>query len=274
MFPIINLFGREIGTYAIMGILGLFACATVAYFALKKENVSIEDIIILILVIMAGLFVGGHLLCGITNYDSIIKILKNASALGFKNTVILIFEYFSGLVFYGGFLGGIAALKIYLHYSKPEYSKSVLDFYAFSVPLFHFFGRIGCFLGGCCYGIESDFGFIAHGNKLVPLINGVRRFPVALLEASLNLIIFIVILYLFKKGKFKEKLIYFYMVLYSVVRFFVEFLRGDEIRGIFFGLSTSQWISICLFITGVFALLRATRITRTRLKRRNFGTFL
>ena len=51
----------------------------------------------------------------------------------------------------------------------------------------------------------------------------------------------------------KDKLIYVYMLIYPVVRFILEFLRGDEIRGFLFGLSTSQWISILLF---VYALIR------------------
>lgn len=122
------------------------------------------------------------------------------------------------------------------------------------IPLFHCFGRIGCFLGGCCYGIESSFGFTVHNNILNPSINDVQRFPVQLLEAALNLILYFILFYLFKNNKFKGKLIAVYLILYSIIRFFDEFLRADEYRGFLFGLSTSQIISILIFV-GSFAFL-------------------
>ena len=59
---------------------------------------------------------------------------------------------------------------------------------------------------------------------------------------------------MFKKGKCKNKLVFVYMLLYSVVRFSVEFLRGDTIRGVYFGISTSQWISIVLFVLAIIKL--------------------
>ena len=122
-------------------------------------------------------------------------------------------------------------------------------------PLFHIFGRIGCFLAGCCYGIESDFGFTVHNNHLNPSINDVNRLPVPLIEAACNLLIFLFILYLFKKDKMRDKLIYVYMIIYPVVRFTLEFFRGDEYRGFLFGLSTSQWISIILFVFAIVMLI-------------------
>ena len=109
---------------------------------------------------------------------------------------------FGGSVFYGGLLGGMAAGAIYCKKKKfniSEYS----DIIAPGVPLFHFFGRIGCFFGGCCYGIESSFGYTVHGNELLSSVNDVQRFPVQLLEATLNLILFIVLARLLSKGALK-----------------------------------------------------------------------
>ena len=80
------------------------------------------------------------------------------------------------------------------------------------------------------------------------------RLPVQLFESALNLLIFLFILYLFKKSIMTDKLIFVYMLVYPVVRFTLEFFRGDEIRGFLFGLSTSQWISILLFVTAIIGL--------------------
>ena len=81
------------------------------------------------------------------------------------------------------------------------------------------------------------------------------RIPVPLIEAVGNLCIFLLLLYLFKKGKIIGKLMYVYMLIYPVMRFILEFYRGDKIRGIWYGLSTSQWISIALLIFAVISVI-------------------
>ena len=94
-----------------------------------------------------------------------------------------------------------------------------------------------------------------HGNELLSSVNDVQRFPVQLLEATLNLILFIVLARLLSKGVFKGKLFSIYLLCYSVIRFFDEFLRGDTYRGFLFGLSTSQIISIILFVCSLVYLI-------------------
>lgn len=83
-------------------------------------------------------------------------------------------------------------------------------------------------------------------------MNDVERFPVQLLEAALNLGLFFLLYYLLNKGKLKGGLFALYLGLYSVIRFLDEFLRGDAYRGFFLGLSTSQVISIILFLFSAF----------------------
>ena len=124
-------------------------------------------------------------------------------------------------------------------------------------PLFHTFGRIGCFLGGCCYGIPCDFGFVYTQNPIA-MANGVRRFPVQLLEALFCFFLFLLLFSLFRRGRCKNRLLALYLGIYSVGRFFLEYLRGDDYRGFLWGLSTSQLISI-LLLTGVLLYLAAAR---------------
>lgn len=112
-------------------------------------------------------------------------------------------------------------------------------------------GRIGCFCSGCCYGMEyNGFGHIVFSNTPYAPI-GVSLFPSQLVEAFLNLIIFMVLAFLYKKYSNSYKIVSLYLILYSIVRFILEFFRGDAIRGFLFGISTSQWISIVLFIIGI-----------------------
>ena len=251
MLPFIEILGRKIGTYSILAFIGFMVCSAVITFSCKKINVHFEDSLILVLVTAGGLLVGGHLFYGITNINYVIEAVSNIKDYSFNEFIGVLAKAFGGMVFYGGFIGGLVSLGIYKKFSKEEYKKHIFDLYAFSIPLFHFFGRIGCFFAGCCYGIESKFGFAAHGNTVITEVNDVKRLPISLIEALLNLLIFVLIYTLWKKGKFKNNLIFVYMILYPIVRFTTEFFRGDEIRGVYFGVSFSQWISIILFAVSV-----------------------
>lgn len=288
MLPYINICGRIIGSYAICAMIGAFIAVFVSTKLLKPYGIAFEDIILCTLVLSCGVIVGGHLLYAITSIDEIaslidrsIKAISYKESIAFSDILSTLSKAFGGMVYYGGFIGATSALFIYIKQKGTVLSQTttetITDVFAICVPLFHTFGRIGCFLGGCCYGIESAIGFTAH-DSIVPELNGVKRFPVALLESLFNLILFFVLLYLFKRRSAngctisekseadlhcfeikcspKGRLIFLYMMIYPAGRFFIEFLRGDTIRGSLFGISTSQIISIALMIFGTFMYIR------------------
>ena len=255
MYPIINLWGLELSTYGIMTSIGFILMGFVAYKLSRKMNIMYEDIVIGEIVALVGALIGSHLLYGIVEIPYIIEqVQRMYEKPEFYHYIILFFKsLLNGMVFYGGLIGGIIFGLIYCKIrgiNKEHYS----DCFAVAIPLFHLFGRIGCFLSGCCYGIESSFGFTTH-NALVASCNNVNRFPVQLLEAGLNLILFGIMMILFYKGIFRNNLLYIYLILYGIIRFCDEFLRGDTFRGIWFGLSTSQWISIFTFTFSVILLI-------------------
>lgn len=261
MYPIITFIGRQIGTYALLGIVGILVSATVAAIKLKKSNILPEDVIIYTLIGALGALIGGHILYATVNYKLIIKAFTVLiGKKDFKGFIKILFIAFGGSVYYGSFFGMAAAVWFALR--KNRNKLIILDAMAVVMPLFHIFGRIGCFLGGCCYGIESEIGFVVHNNPISPDICGVKRFPVALLEAFINLIIFLILNRIFDSKNHTGKLFFFYGVLYPPARFMLEFLRGDVVRGIFLKLSTSQWISIVFFIISLFSLLKNNRRNR------------
>ena len=88
-------------------------------------------------------------------------------------------------------------------------------------------------------------GALSTGTAPVAEANGVSRFPVQLVEAAWNLVLFLLLARLQRRGR--DRLLPLYLALYAPARFLLEFLRGDAYRGIFLGLSTSQWISLFLF---------------------------
>ena len=242
--------------YGICAAAGGIAAVLCATLLAKKKGYEFEDILLVMLSCGAGLFIGAHILFGITQLSGIISLFRSASEYTFLSFNAKLFgTYLGGMVFYGGFLGGMAGLAIHCRFNKYVTFKGMIDIYAVCIPLFHIFGRIGCFLAGCCYGIESSWGFITYTNTINPSVNGVVRFPVQLFEAGCNLIIFLVLLFLYKKDKMENRLIFIYMIIYPVCRFILEFFRGDEIRGFIFGISTSQFISILLLIAAIAGLI-------------------
>lgn len=248
MYPLIEIFGRTVGTYAIMGAIGLFAAVFAAIRLAKRFGIGFEDIVLLTVSVGVGLFIGAHLLFGVTNYRYVFEAFRTLGDVDFSVTLDILRFAFGGMVYYGGLLGALIAAAIHVKVSKTLKKGEVFDILAVVIPLFHTFGRIGCFLGGCCYGAESSFGFIVHQNIVNPAIVGVRRLPIQLIESGCNFLLFLVLLFLFRKKRLPGRLIYVYLAVYSVVRFILEFFRGDSIRGLWFGLSTSQWVSIGIFI--------------------------
>lgn len=252
MYPYIYLFGLELSTYGMVAAIGLILMGAVAYILSKNTKIYWEDIILGEIIILLGAFIGSHLLSGIVELQYLVDYVKSI----YNNPKIYhyIYEFFktSGMVFYGGLLGGILFGLIYCNIRKIN-TGEFSDCFAVGIPLFHFFGRIGCFLSGCCYGIESEFGFTAT-NAINESCNYVNRFPVQLLEAVLNLVLFLILLLFFLKGILKNNLIFAYFILYGIIRFFDEFLRGDSYRGIWFGFSISQWISLILIVIGILAI--------------------
>jgi len=263
MYPLINLFGRDIGTYALTSIAGYLLAGMWACRTAQKRGHDDNDMIVALLLIAAGALIGGHILYGALNFHLwrhfAGSILPGGSVKEFFSQLYYLFGYlFGGSVFYGGLAGGYIAGLICIRKKRlplAEYS----DMLAPVIPLFHIFGRIGCFLGGCCYGVESRVGFI-YRQALLAEANGLRRFPIQLAEAFVNLLIFLLLAALLRKNALQGRLMALYLLIYPVMRFLLEFGRGDALRGFVFGLSTSQFISLLLIMgVGVFWLIRALR---------------
>ena len=138
-----------------------------------------------IIAVAAGMFIGAHIVFAFTNLPQIIDLFSKIGSISFSDFFTALGAYVGGMVFYGGFFGAVAAVAIYSRFSKVVARQDAMDLLSVCVPLFHVFGRVGCFLTGCCYGVVSDFGFPLYG---------INRFPVQLVEALGNLAIFFVIM--------------------------------------------------------------------------------
>lgn len=242
MLPIIDIFGLKIPMYGLMIVLGVFVgiFVSIKYFG-KFYTVPKQDIIFGYMYGLIGLMIGAKLLYICTSFSTIIK--NSSNLLEVMDNIMS-----SGFVFYGGLIGGIIGVFIYSKQFKVSF-KDLMVIIVPAVPLIHSFGRIGCLFAGCCHGMEyNGWGHVVFTNSLVAP-NNIPFFPIQAVESILNIIIFIVLLVTYKRYVQTTKSIQIYLILYSIVRFCLEFFRGDYIRGIFFGISTSQWISILIVVS-------------------------
>ncbi len=240
-----------IGSYAICAVIGIFAAFPLAIHQYKKRTGDDISLIIACLFSAIGVFVGMHLLYGITNISYWTRLTFSQ---GFKHFLKMFGAVFGGSVFYGGLIGGIIAGGISIKVQKLP-ADIATDCLAPAIAMFHGFARIGCFMGGCCYGVEWEHG-ITLTDSIVESANGVPRVPIQLFEAGFEFLLAgLLWLLLFEAPKSHGKLLALYLLIYPVGRFILEFWRGDEYRGFIFGLSTSQFISILVFAASALYLL-------------------
>lgn len=263
MLPNIDLFGRTISPYMLAALAGVLIVLFYAQALAKKRGLDEIHALYMLLYSFVGVLVGGCILYGITNMDMIVYTFQHLGQIdSFSAFIERIVQIFGGSVFYGGLLGCVGACLVYLKCAKlplGPYS----DIGAVCIPLFHFFGRLGCFLSGCCYGVEWAQGIVYHHSP-VESANNIPRFPVQLVEAVLNLLLFFLLRHWLKKEKLKNRLMAMYFSIYPVYRFVLEYFRGDEYRGFVGIFSTSQFISLLLLAgVGIFWLLSAIKKERT-----------
>ena len=126
------------------------------------------------------------------------------------------------------------------------------DFFIPALALCHAIGRIGCFFSGCCYGKESNLPWaVVFEDKHSSAVIGVHLHPTQIYEALGNFLLFIFLHFYSKKEHNTGMTFALYFMCYAVLRFIVEFFRGDNREIQYFGLSVSQIISIFLFVIGV-----------------------
>ncbi len=227
--------------YGFMIAVGILCALWMTARRAKKREADIDIVYSLALIALLFGFVGAKVLFCIVEFK---RILANPM------------EIFSGsgFVVYGGIIGGTAAVLLYCRKKRVRFLP-YFDLIAPSVAVAQGFGRIGCFLAGCCYGRETDslFGIVFHDSPVAP--NGVRLIPTQLIMSAGNFLIAALLILYAKKPRAAGKVGALYLIMYSIGRFGVEFLRNDY-RGSVGVLSTSQLIALFIFILGTAILFK------------------
>jgi phosphatidylglycerol---prolipoprotein diacylglyceryl transferase len=169
----------------------------------------------------------------------------------------------SGGVFYGGLIGAVLTGYFLMKRYKLPWWKTA-DACAPGIAIGNFFGRQGCFAAGCCWGKPTSLPwgvkFTELGHQITGVPTDVYLHPTQLYESFAMLVVFLFLLWMHRRKRFNGQIILLYALLYSIVRFSIEFVRDDP-RGDIFGLttltglSTSQMISLVIGIAAAVVLV-------------------
>ncbi|MDO4623493.1 MAG: prolipoprotein diacylglyceryl transferase [Eubacteriales bacterium] len=241
--------------YGVMTGLGILAAYWLASVRAKEKNLTetaVDKIFGLVIACVAVGYLCSKILYIITIFPHLLD-----GTMSLRNAIT------GGWVVIGGLLGGILGAWLYCKWNK-------LDLWIYfdvafpGVALAQALGRIGCFFAGCCYGKEttgplyimfthSDFG-----------PNNVHLIPTQLIMSAGDFLLVLALVFYGKKLQKKEgEIAGLYLMLYSLGRFCVEFLRGDVLRGQVGVLSTSQFIGLFTAFGGVLLFLYARKRTET-----------
>jgi phosphatidylglycerol:prolipoprotein diacylglycerol transferase len=155
-----------------------------------------------------------------------------------------------GLVYYGGLMGASAAAILYTRIRHMPLWKYA-DALAPSVALGHAFGRVGCLMTGCCFGKECHLPW-AISFPPQHETHGIPVHPTQIYESLLNFCLYLFLAWAYRRKKFDGQIFAAYLMIYAVVRSFVELFRGDykPQEFAFHILAPGQVVSIFVFVIG------------------------
>lgn len=238
--------------YGLMIALGFLAALIFGTWLCKKMGLNDDFFFNLAMFTLIFGWLGGKILFIIVEFKQFMK--SPMSVIGSE-----------GFVVYGGIISGVITIYIYCKIKNMNFYEYT-DVIVASVAINQAFGRVGCFLAGCCYGRETDswVGVIFPEGCMAPA--GVKLIPTQLFSAFGDLLMFLILfIYINSKKYIKGVPVAIYLSGYAIGRFVIECFRSDE-RGSVGMLSTSQFISIFIGIAGVILLLFILRKNKEEIR--------
>jgi len=231
----------EIGTYGLLLAIGLYCSLVLLSRRAPSFGVSRDDIPSLGLwVVLAGI-VGARIVYLAVDWRGLLA------------TPRILYSR-AGFVFYGGFLGGLLATVLWARRRRISFW-NLSDLVAPAIPLGHAFGRIGCFLNGCCGGRKTPLPFPlgVHFPETVG-----RVYPTQIYSALFNFALFAFLIVYSRKRRFAGQVFLAYVVGYSIFRFLIETLRAD-LKGTFGPISSTQVLCLIVLAVSPFLYHRLSR---------------
>ena len=274
-----------IHTYGMMMGLGFVSGIAVTLREAKRTGLSGEHMMDMAFWVILGGLAGARVLFIMVNLDQYFgpNFLSPIAGPGSLRIPTVLIVWRGGMVYYGGFIGAALAFVGYIRAHKLPFWRYA-DAAITAAPLGQFFGRLGCFAAGCCWGKVCDAAhpfatFFPEGSLAyaqTPVDTHVQHLgewttspvlPTQLFESAATLGIFFILVLLRNHKRFHGMVLIGYFTLYPMFRFFNETLRGDWGRGMLWRfpeadpimLSTSQLISLLIAAFGVTIMVYRTR---------------
>ena len=220
----------------------------------KEIGITSNQVTVLIVLLFAAAFIGGKVF------------------LLFEGGQFKMSDFFSGsgFVFYGSFITAVPVMLWFLRKHRFPIFQT-LDIIAVTTCIVHAFGRLGCFMAGCCYGKPTSEAwgvkFTDPASSAEPLHTFLH--PVQLYEAGYIFLVGMLLLVIRKHfRKFYGQLFLLYLLLYAVGRAILETYRGDYVRGYVFGhVSNAQFTALIITVLSIAVytwLARSGRLVRVK----------
>lgn len=250
-----------IRSYGTLIVIGFLAGLGLIRFRSARYGIEFEKALDLSFGLLIWGFLGAklfHWLIQPTEFIDSFRIILSDPVRWLKNLG-------NGFEFFGGIVSGV----IYFRYFCRKHGlqvRDVLDLITPAIPLAHAFGRIGCFMAGCCYGKSCSHSWavvFTHPDTLAPM--NIAIHPTQLYESILLFFLTLGLLAAEKRiHQIPGRMISFYLLGYTAIRFFVEYFRADD-RGVIPGLllSGTQLIAVFIAIGAIVWLVITRRQFRT-----------
>ncbi|MER3472553.1 MAG: prolipoprotein diacylglyceryl transferase [Armatimonadota bacterium] len=256
MHPILFHIGTlEVRSYGVMIALGFALAVWWAMRVAPRYGIDSEQILDFVLLTAVAGILGSRLVYVILDWRSFADQPKH-----------VLYFWEGGLSFHGAVIGGGLAVAL-LAGRKGIPFLQLADVLAPSVALAYAVGRIGCFLGGCCYGVPTDLPWAcSFQDPFNPHVHTPPSHPTQIYASLSNLLIFALLARMQRPPHPMGQVFWAYLVLYGIYRFIVEFWRiGATSTVLALGLSDAQWVSIVMVVIGAIQWRRAVRLWRERL---------
>lgn len=241
MYPFVHLAGGyEIPIYYL--VLSLDTCLLLFWLRRRTESRGLDLRIAwdAALVTMISAFVGARLL----------HVIYENPEIYLQNPWAVFYFWNGGFVFYGGALAVVTAGWFFLR-RRTAQPLAYFDLFTPIGSLAYAIGRWGCFLAGCCYGLQCDLPWAVAGRHPTQLYASFWEFGVLLILLGLE-----------KKNQKPGKIFFLWLILHAMGRILMESFR-DDFRGAVPLVSISTWISLGLIATGAYGLIRLARSSDT-----------
>ncbi|MFA6579908.1 MAG: prolipoprotein diacylglyceryl transferase [Elusimicrobiota bacterium] len=265
MWPVLCRIGGEgISSYGVLTAFGYLVGTLWLYSRRKEVDGSDAEFWALVFTLLLSAVLGAKLGYTLLDWDAASADPREALA-----------YWRMGWVFWPGlaaaFLGGWVFQQVYNRLYRPRRYLPVADYFTTALALGHVFGRIGCFLEGCCYGRPTGLPWgvrFAHPACAVDAaLIGIPLHPTQLYEAAGEAALFFFfahrVMPRIREGSWRCGTAFFgYILLYSILRFVIECFRADPRGAFLLGLSPSQWFSLAGMLAAALALYRNGIIER------------